>query len=53
LHLRAVAVLHYHEQLDDGQIASILDLDPQEVRQRLRRAEAELAAARPTTPGGV
>lgn len=51
LHLRAVAVLHYHEQLDDGQIASILDLDPHEVRQRLRRAEAELAASRPKTSG--
>lgn len=53
LHLRAVAVLHYHEQLDDGQIASILDLEPGEVRQRLRRAEAELAAARPNTRGGA
>jgi len=51
LHLRAVAVLHHQEQLDDAQIASILDLDPREVRQRLRRAEAELAAARPRIPG--
>lgn len=49
VHLRAVCVLHYYEQLDDGRIGSILELDPLEVQRRLQRGEAELAATRPAT----
>lgn len=51
LHLRAVAVLHYHEQLDDRQIGSILGTSPEEVHERLRQAEEGLAAARTGAPG--
>jgi len=49
---RAVVVLHYLEQLEDDEIASILAVDVNEVRGRLRRANDELAIAGPSSVGG-
>jgi DNA-directed RNA polymerase specialized sigma24 family protein len=52
LPLRAVVVLHYLEQLDDNDIASILALDLDEVRGRLLQADDELAIAGRSPAGG-